>query len=1175
VSCVCVANKPFVAGTEEEIEAAEAWGNKKVNAVYEATLQDTNNPASDTTSIKPLAGAHSATRDRYVLSKYLELAYYSPDVHYRYIQRLLLAQFNSTSKGPMSPFKRGRNKSSNHKSTTVMDGSTTNNLFLSPEASTAKTTKGKVVLPKSTTAVPTSVVEEGGGSATPNPNTPTNSGGPKRRESLMGFLKIGKSRSHDPNRADDDQSFMSRQSQTLQQLILGGGSDHQTATTQPAATDDKSVSVGSVSSAAKGVGRTFSGGLKRAGVGRTRSGGLTPSTGRMLIKKPSTQDFNDPRLEALNRSRAELSCSLHESDKFGVSDENDAFDDLPGTFDDGQDDDDDAATTVSKRRERPKLVSTVASPGNNAGNARLKMYSAGGGVQNKASRVEGHRSPHRTRRGNDSNSSLGAMIEQSGTAAEGHDHDDDKGTSPNSRRPRSTSRARDSICDANERLGTNVKASPGRIRGRRDRSTSRQRAQSEDLMGIPDLNFSFASNKPSSTRTENTTATSSRHVTSRRDRDRDRDRDTHGKDHLASSFTSKTSTKTENTNGANTGSSTAGRDRDKSHDEKDHDRDKDRHRRTRSESRTRSDRDSHDASGASRSGGHSSSRVRSTRDDDPSRPEKSGGRSSSRVRSSRDDDPSRQEGSGGRSSSRVRSSRDDDPTRSEKSGGRSSSRVRSSRDDNPSRPESSGGRSSSRVRSSREDDPSRPESSGGRSSSRVRISREEDPSRTEASSSSLSAGRRRSDGGRASRTRSSSAEKETSPPEGGEDQDNKGETEEPSAPADLRAGARAASRSGRNRARSTSRNAERTRSTSRKGESRTRGSSTTRRPADEKREKLRAQSRDRLKSSLASEALQASLNTSKLNMKDNASSSSKKKQAPKLGDTLEADQDKHLSRSGSNRSLSTAPSDQVALLFSGSLTSAKLTGGNAGETKSTRRSSYERSHSKSSLGHSCHSHDSSVDEEFLQQQAETKERVQKKAFKKGGEAYQRAMKRNKAVVETRKQQRESVKSSLFASLDREDDELVKTSGPLMRRGTPARSKSTDLSDLAPRPLMGQNRTRGDLVPAKRNTIGVSGGGLGLGSKSYHGPNNNSGLLGNSSSQGLSIKGASSHVNLLGGSPDGAPSSHRGQAAAVGGGGGGSSGAWQKRKEKNLQEKKDFEASMSNFDLGDLDFGFDE
>lgn len=189
------------------------------------------------------------------------------------------------------------------------------------------------------------------------------------------------------------------------------------------------------------------------------------------------------------------------------------------------------------------------------------------------------------------------------------------------------------------------------------------------------------------------------------------------------------------------------------------------------------------------------------------------------------------------------------------------------------------------------------------------------------------------------------------------------------------------------------------------------------------------------------------------------------------------------------------------------------------------------------------------------------------------------MKRNKGVVETRKQQRESVKTSLFASLDREDDELVKTSGPLMRRRAPARSKSTDLSDLAPRPLMGQNRTRGDLVPAKRHTLGVSGGGLGLGSKSYHGSNNNSGLggglLGNSSSQSPSILGASSNSNLLGGSQDGAPSSRRGQAGGGGGGGGGGSGAWQKRKEKSLQEKKDFEASMSSFDLGDLEFGSDE
>ena len=113
-------------------------------------------------------------------------------------------------------------------------------------------------------------------------------------------------------------------------------------------------------------------------------------------------------------------------------------------------------------------------------------------------------------------------------------------------------------------------------------------------------------------------------------------------------------------------------------------------------------------------------------------------------------------------------------------------------------------------------------------------------------------------------------------------------------------------------------------------------------------------------------------------------------------------------------------------------------------------------------GHSCASSgDSSVDEDFLKEQAERKERIQKKDFKQGGEAYLRMQRRAKDRVEQRKQQRDSIKNSLFAALDREEDELVnKTSGPLMRaRAAPSRSKSADLNDMHVRPLMGVTRTR--------------------------------------------------------------------------------------------------------------------
>ena len=66
--------------TEEEVEAAENSGNHVVNSIYEQ-------PGAE--KIKPLPGAHAATKENFITSKYGEtLVWYSKAAHYEHLNSL-------------------------------------------------------------------------------------------------------------------------------------------------------------------------------------------------------------------------------------------------------------------------------------------------------------------------------------------------------------------------------------------------------------------------------------------------------------------------------------------------------------------------------------------------------------------------------------------------------------------------------------------------------------------------------------------------------------------------------------------------------------------------------------------------------------------------------------------------------------------------------------------------------------------------------------------------------------------------------------------------------------------------------------------------------------------------------------------------------------------------------
>jgi hypothetical protein len=70
-----------------DVHMAEVSGNDVVNRIYESNLLRIQHHA-DSRNMKPLAGAHMATRERYIRSKYIDLIYYSKHAHCDYINQL-------------------------------------------------------------------------------------------------------------------------------------------------------------------------------------------------------------------------------------------------------------------------------------------------------------------------------------------------------------------------------------------------------------------------------------------------------------------------------------------------------------------------------------------------------------------------------------------------------------------------------------------------------------------------------------------------------------------------------------------------------------------------------------------------------------------------------------------------------------------------------------------------------------------------------------------------------------------------------------------------------------------------------------------------------------------------------------------------------------------------------
>ena len=97
-----------------DVDAAEYTGNEVVNKIFEGHIQKSlsNSPgAADAVNIKPIQGAHVATRERFIRQKYVDLYFYSKSSHYKHIS-VATAKKRATvrRKPPQSPGKAARKK---------------------------------------------------------------------------------------------------------------------------------------------------------------------------------------------------------------------------------------------------------------------------------------------------------------------------------------------------------------------------------------------------------------------------------------------------------------------------------------------------------------------------------------------------------------------------------------------------------------------------------------------------------------------------------------------------------------------------------------------------------------------------------------------------------------------------------------------------------------------------------------------------------------------------------------------------------------------------------------------------------------------------------------------------------------------------------------------------------
>ena len=103
---------------ENDVNVADFTGNQIVNDIFEGHLKkalsnDANQSSAGTYSvnIKPLQGAHVASRERFIRQKYIKLYFYSKSSHYKHISLIMPKKKKQISlKGPQSPGKAVRKK---------------------------------------------------------------------------------------------------------------------------------------------------------------------------------------------------------------------------------------------------------------------------------------------------------------------------------------------------------------------------------------------------------------------------------------------------------------------------------------------------------------------------------------------------------------------------------------------------------------------------------------------------------------------------------------------------------------------------------------------------------------------------------------------------------------------------------------------------------------------------------------------------------------------------------------------------------------------------------------------------------------------------------------------------------------------------------------------------------
>lgn len=71
--------------TEYDVESAEQSGNKYVNRIYEGNLKEKDTHSDTDVMLKPIAGAHIASRQRFIKEKYVQQTYYSQAAHFQHI----------------------------------------------------------------------------------------------------------------------------------------------------------------------------------------------------------------------------------------------------------------------------------------------------------------------------------------------------------------------------------------------------------------------------------------------------------------------------------------------------------------------------------------------------------------------------------------------------------------------------------------------------------------------------------------------------------------------------------------------------------------------------------------------------------------------------------------------------------------------------------------------------------------------------------------------------------------------------------------------------------------------------------------------------------------------------------------------------------------------------------